>query len=386
MLTEKYRPNNPFQLVGNEEVRVRFIKWLKDWKKGSKPALLIGPPGIGKTTLVYSSANFLNYKVIELNASDIRTKGRLESILKPSLIYFNLFGERVLAFLDEVDGIYSKQDYGGMEFLLEAVKMTQIPLVFAANIEDEKIKKLIEVCEVFRMKKPPPRLIEIYLKNILKREKVEVKEETIREIVKKSKGDVRNALNNLQLAISGYGDLLAPLESNIPLEEGINRFFQAKEAYEAYEILSNIKAEPREKIRALYNTLIGSEISEDLKVKALRVISYADEILNRILKTQEWRQLKYLDRFLAFGLKKILKDVKITYKEDTIPWNLKLRIWNDSKILKDLANYLSKQLHTSKKEFMIFYYPLLPFIFKDLKDLKRLGLNESMIKVLKKEK
>jgi len=384
MLIEKYRPNNPFQLVGNEEVRVRFIKWLKDWKRGSKPALLVGPPGIGKTTLVYATANFLNHKVIELNASDIRTKGRLESILKPSLIYFNLFGEKVLAFLDEVDGIYGKQDYGGMEFLLEAVKITQIPLVFASNTEDERIKKLIEVCEVFRMKRPPPRLLEIYLKNILKKEKVEVKEETIREIVKKSRGDVRNALNNLQLAISGHGDLLAPLESNIPLEEGINRFFQAKEAYEAYEILSNIKAEPREKVRALYNTLIGSEISEDLKLEALRVISYADEILNRIMKTQEWRQLKYLDRFLAFSLKRILKDVKITYKEDTIPWNLKLRIWNDSKILKDLSNYLSKHLHTSKKEFMTFYFPLLPFISKE--DLKRLGLNENMIKVIKKEK
>ncbi|MEM4311003.1 MAG: AAA family ATPase [Nitrososphaerales archaeon] len=386
---EKYRPDNPFQLVGNEEVRLEFIKWLKNWKENSKAALLIGPPGIGKTTLVYACAKFLKYKVLELNASDVRTKGKLEIFLKPGLIYSNLFGEKAFAFLDEVDGIYGKQDYGGLEFLLEALKFSKVPMVFAANKEDERIKKLASHCEVFRMKKIAPRLIEIYLRHVLKREGLEGDDGLIREVVKSCEGDLRSALNNLQLAMANKSTegLLTP-SVQFPLEEGITKFFQAKDIYEAYEILSSIKAEPMDKLRALYNTLIVSELPLDLKLESLKVLSYADELLNRILKTQEWRQLKYLDRLLAFGLNNLLKGYTLSYREDSLSWPLKLRIWNDSKNLRDLALYLSKQFHVSSKDFLAFYLPLMIVLFKKkrLEDMFRaLGLTENMIKAINKE-
>ncbi len=48
MWIEKYRPSNPNMVIGNEETRLNFIKWLKIWKKKNKPALLRGPPGIGQ--------------------------------------------------------------------------------------------------------------------------------------------------------------------------------------------------------------------------------------------------------------------------------------------------------------------------------------------------
>ena len=49
MWSEKYRPTNILDLIGNEEARKSFVEWFAKWKKGVKPLLLVGPPGIGKT-------------------------------------------------------------------------------------------------------------------------------------------------------------------------------------------------------------------------------------------------------------------------------------------------------------------------------------------------
>ena len=78
MWVEYYRPKNPNMVIGNEETRLNFITWLKNWKKKSKPSLILGPPGVGKTTLVHAVATDLGYEFLELNASDVRTKTKLE--------------------------------------------------------------------------------------------------------------------------------------------------------------------------------------------------------------------------------------------------------------------------------------------------------------------
>ena len=117
MWVENYRPTNPNMVIGNEETRLNFITWLKNWNNKSKPSLILGPPGTGKTTLVHAVAKDFGYEVLELNASDVRTKTKLEKQLGPSRINSTLFEEKILIFLDEVDGVYGRQDRGGLEFL-----------------------------------------------------------------------------------------------------------------------------------------------------------------------------------------------------------------------------------------------------------------------------
>src|SRR5271157_3516825 len=115
MWVEKYRPQKVADMVGNEDTRRRFVSWLEGWEQGTKPALLVGPPGTGKTTLVHATAAELGYYVIELNASDLRTKealkGRIGALSSGSLV-----DEKRLLFLDEVDGLFGRTDFGGLEF------------------------------------------------------------------------------------------------------------------------------------------------------------------------------------------------------------------------------------------------------------------------------
>ena len=78
MWSEKYKPRKLAMMVGNEASRLRFYRWLKNWKPKTKPVMLIGSPGTGKTTIVHLVAEELGYTLVELNASDFRSKSVLD--------------------------------------------------------------------------------------------------------------------------------------------------------------------------------------------------------------------------------------------------------------------------------------------------------------------
>ena len=72
-------------MVGNEESRSLVMEWMARWKKGTKPLLLVGPPGTGKTTISFLLSKQFEYDMIGLNASDVRSKSRINEILTPVL-------------------------------------------------------------------------------------------------------------------------------------------------------------------------------------------------------------------------------------------------------------------------------------------------------------
>jgi len=121
MWSEKYRPQNISDMVGNEEPRVAIMEWFAKWKKGTKPLLIVGPPGIGKTTIAYLLAKQFGYDMIGLNASDVRSKSRLNEILMPILGNVSVLGTPMI-FVDEVDGIHGRGDYGGAAALVDILK------------------------------------------------------------------------------------------------------------------------------------------------------------------------------------------------------------------------------------------------------------------------
>jgi replication factor C large subunit len=391
MWVEKHRPINPFQMVGNEEIRLRFLKWLKGWKRGDKPVLLIGPPGTGKTTLVYAAAKFLGYSVLELNASDFRTRDRLERTIGPALTSASVLGEKVLVFLDEVDGMYGVQDYGGFEFISKVVNESYVPIVMAANSEDnERVKKLSSICETLKVKRVPLRLVEVYLRGIIEREGIKVSDELIYEVVKQNRGDVRASVNSLQASV-GLGKAVVGIKDmSLELRDGIRSFFDAKDEEEAFDILNSTHAQPQDKIRLIYSSLVKGRLSLNELSFALKTLSIADTILGRILKTQEWRLLRYLDRVLAYQLKQVIERGKVELDEDHIPWSVKVRIWNDSRVIREFASRVSKSLHTSSRDVIEnMYFYLMVVLSNDEEKIKRLArvlnLSEKELKVIKRE-
>src|SRR5690606_21454598 len=88
--------------------------WARSWTFSSKPLLLYGKPGTGKTSSVYALAADFSWEVIELNASDQRTRDIIKKVAGAGSVSGSLIGaSRKLILLDEADNLHGTADRGG---------------------------------------------------------------------------------------------------------------------------------------------------------------------------------------------------------------------------------------------------------------------------------
>jgi replication factor C large subunit len=364
MWSEKYRPQNILDMVGNEEARTSFVEWFGKWKKGTKPLLLVGPPGIGKTTLANLAAKQFGYDMISLNASDIRNKERIQEILNPVLNNVSILGSPMI-FVDEVDGIHGRADFGGVEALINILKEPTVPIILAANSDkSDKMKSIKKVVKIIYLKPLPPRLLQMYLIQILKMENAKLSPGSLIKIVTESRGDLRSLLNSAQALVTGFEPLTEKSFESLDIESGINAFFRSNSIDEARVVLYSLRIDPREKINAFYSSIITSPLSKIQMRQMLTIISEADILYGKIMKTQEWHLLRYLDEIL---LKLYQKDLNIRYSQFNLSWPLLNRLRWDGKNIKALATILAKKLHISKSTFATFYFPYILYCMKQNK-------------------
>lgn len=143
-LVERFRPKKLDDLIGNPTAIKKLVKCVNE----SKPCILQGPPGIGKTSAVFALANEKGYKVIEVNASDQRKSEDMERIIRQ--VASNVFFPTIFL-LDEIDGA---EDFKSIEACVNNAKN---PLVLICNDfykVQRKSKKLTQVCEIIKFNRP----------------------------------------------------------------------------------------------------------------------------------------------------------------------------------------------------------------------------------------
>ena len=380
MWSEKYRPQRLIDLIGNEDARKSFVEWFKKWRKGTKPLLLVGPPGIGKTTMANLASRDFNFDMISLNASDVRNKKNIQEILEPVLGNQTILGQPMI-FIDEVDGIHGRSDYGGVEALINILKESTIPIILAANNgSSDKMKKIKKVVKTIVLRPLPPRLLRLYLNMILEKENAKINPGILIKLISESNGDIRSMLNSSQALISGFEPFTERTFESLDIEEGINAFYKSQSIDEARAVLYSMRIDPREKINAFYSSIITSNVSHLEMENFLQVISEADLLYGRIMKPQEWRLLRYLDSILL-GVYK--KDTTIRYSQYNLSWQVLNRLRWDGAKFKSISKNLSKQLHISSSTFATFYLPYILFCMKN--DFLELDLDDAYDELIEKE-
>jgi ATPase family associated with various cellular activities (AAA) len=140
------------------EMESAMTRWLTE---RSHPAfLLIGPPGVGKTTMVYRVCQAMQYWIQEFNASHTRTGSSFRQTILPLLTETGVSkwihpetpnGRAVL--LDEMDGL-SQGEKGGLQELLDYLKSKRnfaadCPLILICNVLEGRImQQLLKYCRV----------------------------------------------------------------------------------------------------------------------------------------------------------------------------------------------------------------------------------------------
>lgn len=371
MWSEIYRPARAQDMIGNEDERLTVMKWLSAWVSGSKPLLLLGPPGVGKTTLVHALARQLDYDLIEMNASDTRNRDQLELLITPILENTSVFGKKILLFLDEVDGISGREDTGGIESILRLMKKPSIPVIMAANNKDAKIKELAKLSKTIQFNAVTPRLLMLLLDSVIKDQGKKMSTSDKSAIVDKAHGDIRLLLNILQAKISGY-DKTATSNAEIDIAEAINGFFGAENEDAARSFLLSadanypdprfgVSTEERRKdmLGALFSSTVSSRIDLLTIADMLDVLSKVDMIVGRTGRKRQWSLLRYVDYIIAKDLFEKGHNKPIKYNQYSMRWDVMGPVFARSRSLKPLLDELARATHTSTSTFGSFYMPYL---------------------------
>ena len=343
--TNKYRPQSFTQFLGNEEIVERLQEWAALWEKGKfqKPLLLYGPPGCGKTTLAYVLAKEMGWELIETNASDGRSKKKLEENVGPASTNATLMGGRRLLVVDEVDGI-DRSDRGAVTTMIKMISESTQPMILIANDPyGKKIKEFKSEAEFIQMKPIDKRSMAKFLKFVAASEEMETDELLIKEIVEKSNGDVRSALIDLQNTSSHHRD------REIDIFKAMGHLFKAMDFNSAKKVAADIDMDP-----GLFFMWIEENIPREYEdpediYRAYDALSRADVFEGRIYKRQNWKLRKFSFDLATAGVALAKKEKYNKFTKYQFPRILSRMSAFQIKraMLKNICGKIAIQTHTS---------------------------------------
>jgi replication factor C large subunit len=373
----KYRPKHVDEVVDQEEAKEKLLEWLKSWEKAppSKKAILLhGPAGCGKTSLVEAIAKTYGYELFEMNASDSRRKQDIERLAKVASQTSGLRARRKIILLDEVDGLDPKSDVGGVESLVEVIKNTRNPIIMTANNPyKEHLRPLRELSEVIAMNRLRETDVVRVLTRICVAEKLDCDTEALKEIARRSEGDLRSAINDLEAA--------AALNKKVTLEtvkaistyrdrtyapwEALRKLFSARFVFQAREAITSTDLTPDE-FKTWVNEHIPSWYDDPYEMwRAYEALSRADQYFGRIVKTQNWDLLSYALDMMGPGVAFARTKYKGKFVAFKMPERIKLlaETRRSREYREALAEHLASRLLTSKANVKSDFIPYLRVIF-----------------------
>ncbi len=284
---EKYRPTSLRQMVGQETI----VPLLRSYaEKRSMPHLLFaGPPGTGKTTAAIALARDLygeewRQNFLELNSSDERGIDTVRTTIKgyARTAPIGDVGFKILL-LDEADNLTSEAQ-ASLRRLMERYSGS-CRFILSCNYSSRIIEPIQSRCAVFRFRAYSTAAVREQLERIAKAEGKKVDVEAYDAILAAANGDLRRAINLLQLTATHTDHVTAKTvqeNATIPLRREVEAMLSAA--------LAGDFLGARERLYALF-TDRGAAGEEILKA----IHSYLPELPESVLPAREKiRLVEYL--------------------------------------------------------------------------------------------
>ena len=326
--TERHRPKSESHLEGNEAQRQKIRKWLDDWKTGvpkNKAILLVGPPGVGKTTVARAIAQDMGWNVIELNASDARNAASIRKAATKGATHRSLFfnpednDKKTLILIDEVDhlsgGLRSvsesrindaikvnldssetvqlKGDTGGKAELLKLLSETKQPVILACNevmglwgkssnwrSTRDRFQRLLTTINFDRASKDALRNI---ARRVLKSENIDYDTPAVEALISSNPGDLRALVRDLQVICASSKnsidkntvvEYVESSERDVSVEvfPGLAKLYKSKTSQDAIKLGISIDKSPSELLNWIHwnnPSIFTDKIAVDRGNKAL---------------------------------------------------------------------------------------------------------------------
>jgi replication factor C large subunit len=155
-----------------------------------------------------AAAHDMDFRIVEMNASDVRTEKAIDLVLEPARTSSTLdsyvgHSRGNLILIDEVDGVFGREDRGGLGAILSIIQKSPVPVVLTANnVENERFGDLLKVCLAIDLFEVRPRLLVLLLNHILNQEHRTVSSKFVDEVARTSRGDMRSAINDIQAIVT----------------------------------------------------------------------------------------------------------------------------------------------------------------------------------------
>lgn len=200
--TEKYRPEEFGEIVGQENIVERVKSFVET--KELPHLLFAGPAGSGKSslTLVIARKMFGNtwkQNFLELNASDSRGIDVVRTRIKDFARTKSIGGMPYkICFLDESDALTSEAQNALRRTMENYSDICRF--ILSCNYSSKIIEPIQSRCAVFKFRRLSENDVKKRVEHIAKKEKVNISDDALKAIYELSEGDMRKAINLLQVA------------------------------------------------------------------------------------------------------------------------------------------------------------------------------------------
>ena len=206
-LADRFRPRNLDEFIGQKHIigKGKLLRRAIEADRLSS-IILFGPSGTGKTSLAYVISKVTKSNYIRLNAVSTGVK-EVRGIIDSAREQLALYGRKTILFLDEIHRFNKAQQ----DALLPSVEKGEIILIGATteNPFFEVNSALLSRSLIFRLEPLSKGDIQLAVELILKDKErglgnyhTEIDNDALEHLINTANGDLRKALNALELAIT----------------------------------------------------------------------------------------------------------------------------------------------------------------------------------------